>query len=96
MPDRAGIAFVAIHRCQSGGAGLVRRCQQGEFKPAAIGLAPERQPDGSPSADKMLEILATPCAKARTFEWHSRRLNSETFTAEVLATRGSDGQVFVR
>jgi len=50
-------------------------------------VSPERQPDGHPSAEKSLEMIATAVREgSHFFEWEHRRLNGETFAAEVVLT----------
>jgi len=50
--------------------------------------SPEFQPDGTPSAEKGAGILArTLETGGHTFEWMHRRVNGETFWAEVRLTR---------
>ena len=55
---------------------------------AALGpgdVSPERQPDGSSSAEKAQEMIATALREgSHAFEWQSRRLNGELFAADVL------------
>jgi PAS domain S-box-containing protein len=63
-----------------------------------LALSPERQPDGRPSAEKALEMIAATEREGSTFfEWESRRLNGASFTAEVLLTRmEKDGRVLLQ
>jgi PAS domain S-box-containing protein len=63
-----------------------------------LDLSPERQPDGRLSADWAREVIAaTEDEGLKFFEWESRRLNGETFAAEVLVNRiERDGQAFLQ
>ncbi|MCE9570663.1 MAG: PAS domain S-box protein, partial [Rhodocyclales bacterium] len=63
-----------------------------------LDLSPERQPDGRLSADRAREVIAaTEGEGLKFFEWESRRLNGETFAAEVLVNRiERDGQAFLQ
>ena len=55
-------------------------------------VSPKQQPDGSPSAEKALEMIATAVREgSHFFEWEHRRLNGETFAAEILLTRMEAG-----
>jgi PAS domain S-box-containing protein len=58
-------------------------------------VSPEHQPDGRPSAEKALEMIATAMREGSYFfEWEHRRLRGENFAADVLLTRMEiDGQV---
>jgi PAS domain S-box-containing protein len=65
---------------------------------AALGpwdVSPERQPDGSSSAEKAQEIIATALSEgSHVFEWENRRLNGELFATDVLLTRiEMEGQI---
>jgi PAS domain S-box-containing protein len=51
-------------------------------------ISPERQPDGSLSADKIREVTETALREGSLFfEWTYRRLNGADFPATVLITR---------
>ena len=53
-----------------------------------LDISPERQADGRLSAEKMQEMMEIALRDGfRAFEWESRRLNGETFTADILLTR---------
>ncbi|BCB27713.1 hypothetical protein SKTS_25990 [Sulfurimicrobium lacus] len=55
-------------------------------------VSPERQPDGRPSAEKALEMIATAVREgSHFFEWEHRRLNGEVFAADILLTRMEAG-----
>ena len=55
-------------------------------------VSPERQPDGRPSAEKALEMIATAVREgSHFFEWEHRRLNGEIFAADILLTRMEAG-----
>jgi PAS domain S-box-containing protein len=69
---------------------------EGDF--TALGpwdVSPEHQPDGRPSAEKALEMIATAMREgSHFFEWEHRRLHGENFAADVLLTRMEiDGHV---
>ena len=56
------------------------------FTPMA--LSPERQPDGSASAQKAWEMIGTAQREgSHFFEWTHRRINGKEFVANVLLTR---------
>jgi len=59
----------------------------------AAALSPQRQPDGSVSAEKALEMRKIALSDGvHLFEWVHRRINGEEFSAEVLLSRmGLDG-----
>ncbi len=61
-------------------------------------VSPERQPDGSPSADKAREAIEAALREgSRFFEWTHRRLDGVDFPATVLLTRiEMDGQAFLQ
>jgi len=61
-------------------------------------VSPKRQPDGHPSAEGALEMIATAMREgSHFFEWTHQRLNGETFAADVLLTRmEAGGQVSVQ
>jgi PAS domain S-box-containing protein len=61
-------------------------------------LSPERQPDGSSSADKAREVIETALREGSNFfEWTHRRLDGVEFPATVLITRiEMAGQVLLR
>jgi PAS domain S-box-containing protein len=51
-------------------------------------LSPETQPDGSPSAEKAMEMIQTAMrAGSHSFEWNYRRIDGKIFPASVLLTR---------
>jgi PAS domain S-box-containing protein len=58
-------------------------------------VSPEHQPDGRPSAEKALEMIATAMREgSHFFEWEHQRLHGASFAADVLLTRMEiDGQV---
>jgi PAS domain S-box-containing protein len=58
-------------------------------------ISPEQQPDGRPSKEKSREMIAQALrAGSHSFEWTHRRLNGDTFPADVLFTRMNfEGQV---
>jgi two-component system sensor histidine kinase/response regulator len=60
--------------------------------------SPERQPDGSASADKAKEMIETAMRQgSHSFEWVHQRLSGEDFPATVLLTRIEiDGQAFLQ
>jgi PAS domain S-box-containing protein len=73
----------------------------GKAELIARGLAdvsPARQPDGRLSVEKVQEMTASAVlAGSQSFEWEHRRLNGETFVADVLLTRmGSKGRAWVQ
>ncbi|MDA3877728.1 MAG: PAS domain S-box protein, partial [Halothiobacillus sp.] len=63
---------------------------------AALGpwdVSPERQPDGSSSAEKAQEMIATALREGSNFfEWEHQRLNGEPFAADVLLTSIEAGE----
>jgi PAS domain S-box-containing protein len=61
-------------------------------------VSPARQPDGRLSVEKVQEMTASAVlAGSQSFEWEHRRLNGETFVADVLLTRmGSKGRAWVQ
>ncbi len=61
-------------------------------------VSPERQPDGSPSADKARAAIEAALREgSHFFEWMHRRLGGEDFPATVLLTRiEMAGQVFLQ
>jgi PAS domain S-box-containing protein len=62
-------------------------------------VSPERQPDGSLSADKIREVMETALREgSRFFEWTHRRLGGADFPASVLVTRVelAAGQAFLQ
>jgi PAS domain S-box-containing protein len=61
-------------------------------------VSPERQPDGSPSADKAREAIEEALREGyHFFEWTHRRLDGEDFPATVLLTRiEMAGQAFLQ
>ena len=61
-------------------------------------VSPERQPDGSPSADKAREAIETALREGSLFfEWTHRRLDGADFPATVLITRMEmAGQAFLQ
>ncbi|MBU4263580.1 MAG: PAS domain S-box protein [Proteobacteria bacterium] len=61
-------------------------------------VSAERQPDGRPSVEVAPEMIATALRDGSLlFEWEHRRLNGETFAAEVLLTRiETGGQIFMK
>ena len=53
-----------------------------------VDVSPELQPDGRLSSEKAQEMIATALREdTHSFEWEYRRLNGETFPAEVQLTR---------
>ncbi len=51
-------------------------------------LSPERQPDGAPSTEKVMEMLETAMREGSSFfEWTFRRTNGESFPATILLTQ---------
>jgi PAS domain S-box-containing protein len=51
-------------------------------------ISPERQPDGRPSAEMARDRIQQALAEGSAFfEWQHRRLDGETFAADVLLTR---------
>ncbi|MDD5035136.1 MAG: PAS domain S-box protein [Methylococcaceae bacterium] len=55
-------------------------------------VSPERQPDGRSSGEKALEMIATALREgSHYFEWEHRRLDGQTFAADVLLTRMEAG-----
>ncbi|MDO8465667.1 MAG: PAS domain S-box protein [Gallionella sp.] len=61
-------------------------------------MSPEQQPDGRASDEKAQELIATALREGSSiFEWECRRLNGETFFADVLLTRtDAGGQVLLQ
>ncbi|OGS83515.1 MAG: hypothetical protein A2061_06250 [Gallionellales bacterium GWA2_59_43] len=61
-------------------------------------VSPERQPDGRLSSEGAQEMLAIAIRDgSNSFEWEHRRLNGETFSADVLITRQEvGGELFVQ
>ncbi len=67
----------------------------------ALGLwdiSSPRQPDGRPSRDKALELIAAAMRDgARFFEWECSRLDGQSFPADILLTRmADDGASFLQ
>ncbi|MDO9053464.1 MAG: PAS domain S-box protein [Gallionella sp.] len=57
-------------------------------------VSPELQPDGSPSGEKALEMIATAMREgSHFFEWQKQRLDGPLFVADVLLTRVQLGGV---
>ncbi len=55
-------------------------------------LSPETQPDGRPSIGKAKEMIYMALEEgSHSFEWIHRKLNGETFPAEVLLSRVEHG-----
>jgi len=52
-----------VHFGQSGGVGDVRAKDARSLPSWAVDISPERQPDGSLSADKIREVTETACAR---------------------------------
>ncbi len=61
-------------------------------------VSPERQPDGRPSRETSLEMIASAMRDGSNFfEWQHQRLNGEVFPCDVLLTRMElDGQPFLQ
>ncbi|MHB8348509.1 MAG: sensor domain-containing diguanylate cyclase [Acidiferrobacterales bacterium] len=56
-------------------------------------ISPEYQPDGRLSRERAPEIIAQALSEgSHMFEWDTRRLNGETFTAEFVVTRMEVGK----
>jgi len=59
-------------------------------------LSPDRQPDGSASAEKSKEKIETAVRNGSCFfEWTHRRISGEEFPADVLLTRMGQGEKMV-
>ncbi|MGC2458310.1 MAG: PAS domain S-box protein, partial [Gallionellaceae bacterium] len=60
-------------------------------------ISPERQPDGTPSAEKARQMVATTMLEGtHLFEWTHKRLDGTPLPAEVLLTRMDlHGEVFI-
>lgn len=61
-------------------------------------LSPERQPDGTSSADKAKQMIESALHDgSKYFEWTHRRLNGEDFVVTVLLTRVDlGGEIFLQ